>query len=114
MSAPPNPPATPAPPKPTLGNEPNHTLLWDMLRKRPHPLVSIAYTVPVFLVYHLGIAYIMKLQRFHEVDFDLMATELEALRHGSLRIDDPCREATSWLDDRIAAAPGGTASPHGR
>ena len=72
MSAPPKPPAPasapaqPAKPKPPLGEEPNHTLLWDMIRKRPNPLVSIAYTVPVFLLYHLGI---LGVDRRHEVDF---------------------------------------------
>jgi hypothetical protein len=61
MSAPPTPP-----PKPALGDEPNHTLVWDIVRKRPKPLVSIAYTVPVFLLYHLGI---LSIDRRHDVDF---------------------------------------------
>lgn len=65
MSAPPTPPKPPAP-KPALGEERDSQLLWDMVRKRPKPLVSIAYTVPVFLVYHLGI---LLIERTHDVDF---------------------------------------------
>jgi membrane protease YdiL (CAAX protease family) len=73
MSAPPKPPApaasvaaTTPKPKPPLGEEPTHALLWDMLRKRPNPFVSVAFTVPVFLVYHLGI---LAVDRRHDVDF---------------------------------------------
>jgi hypothetical protein len=29
--------------------------LWDKVKKRPDPLTSIALTIPVFLIYHLGI-----------------------------------------------------------
>jgi hypothetical protein len=31
---------------------------WGALRKRPAPLTSIAFTVPVFLLYHLGVLYV--------------------------------------------------------
>jgi membrane protease YdiL (CAAX protease family) len=70
MSAPPKPPASkPAPTpkaKPPLGEEPAHALLWDIIRSRPKPLVSVAFTVPVFLIYHLGI---LGVDRRHNVDF---------------------------------------------
>jgi len=70
MSATPKPPATPAPdaakPKPALGEERDSAFLWEAVRKRPNPLVSIAFTVPVFLLYHLGI---LLIDRRHEVDF---------------------------------------------
>jgi membrane protease YdiL (CAAX protease family) len=56
----------PAPPPPVLGNESNSTLLWGMIRKRPKPLLSIAFTVPLFLLYQLGI---LVLDRTHDVDF---------------------------------------------
>jgi hypothetical protein len=29
--------------------------LWDKVKKRPDPLTSVALTIPVFLIYHLGI-----------------------------------------------------------
>lgn len=32
-----------------------HPGTWDKLKKRPDPLTSIALTIPVFLLYHLGI-----------------------------------------------------------
>lgn len=71
MSASPKPPATPAPaaapkPKPALGEERNSDVVWEIVRKRPNPLVSIAFTVPVFLLYHLGI---LLIDRRHDVDF---------------------------------------------
>lgn len=77
MSAPPNPPAPPAA-KPPLGEEPTSALLWDMVRKRPKPLISIAYTVPVFLVYHLGILAIKR-----QVDVDFISTMTQRLRDES-------------------------------
>jgi hypothetical protein len=64
MSAPPTPPPAPAP-KPTLGEERDSQLMWAIVRKRPNPLVSIAFTVPVFLIYHLGI---LLIERRHHVD----------------------------------------------
>lgn len=70
MSATPKPPATPAAavekPKPALGQERDSAFLWEAVRKRPNPLVSIAFTVPVFLLYHLGI---LSVNRHHDVDF---------------------------------------------
>ncbi|MEY4582695.1 MAG: hypothetical protein RL701_7398 [Pseudomonadota bacterium] len=30
-------------------------MIWGRIRKRPAPLISVAFTVPVFLAYHLGI-----------------------------------------------------------
>jgi membrane protease YdiL (CAAX protease family) len=39
---------------------------WTTLRKRPDPLTSIAFTVPVFLLYHLGI---LLVDRRSKVDF---------------------------------------------
>jgi len=67
MSAPPTPPATPTlAPKPTLGEERDSQLVWAIVRKRPNPLVSIAFTVPVFLIYHLGL---LLISRRHHVDF---------------------------------------------
>lgn len=65
MSAPPTPPPAPAP-KPALGEERDSQLVWAAIRKRPNPLVSVAFTVPVFLVYHLGI---LAIARTHDVDF---------------------------------------------
>lgn len=65
MSAPPTPPPAPAP-KPALGEERDSQLVWAAVRKRPNPLVSIAYTMPVFLVYHLGI---LAIDRRHDIDF---------------------------------------------
>ena len=64
MSAP-SPPPAPAP-KPALGEERDSTFVWALVRKRPNPLVSVAYTVPVFLLYHLGI---LVIERRHDVDF---------------------------------------------
>jgi len=84
MSAPPNAPKPPAPapassgtpaapkaatptPAPVpLGHERDSTVLWDMIRKRPKPLMSVALTVPVFLLYHLGI---LLVDRHSQVDF---------------------------------------------
>jgi membrane protease YdiL (CAAX protease family) len=40
--------------------------LWTKLRRRPHPLTSVAFTVPVFLVYHLGV---LLIPRRSQVDF---------------------------------------------
>ena len=65
MSAPPTPPPAPAP-KPALGEERDSQLMWAIVRKRPNPIVSIAFTVPVFLIYHLGI---LVTERRHDVDF---------------------------------------------
>jgi len=65
MSAPPTPPPAPAP-KPALGEERDSAIIWAAVRKRPNPLVSIAFTMPVFLVYHLGI---LLIDRRHDVDF---------------------------------------------
>jgi membrane protease YdiL (CAAX protease family) len=65
MSAPPTPPPAPAP-KPALGEERDSQLVWAAVRKRPNPLVSIAYTMPVFLIYHLGI---LPIDRRHDIDF---------------------------------------------
>jgi len=75
MSAPPpNAPKTPAAapaPKPApapvpLGHEKDSTVLWDMIRRRPNPLMSVALTMPVFLAYHLGI---LLVDRHSQVDF---------------------------------------------
>jgi hypothetical protein len=75
MSAsPPNVPKSPASapaPKPAptpvpLGHEKDSAVLWDMIRKRPKPLMSVAFTVPVFLAYHLGI---LLVDRHNQVDF---------------------------------------------
>lgn len=78
MSAPPNAPKpTPAPAKPSApppaakpavppGHERNSTVLWEMVRRRPKPLLSVALTVPVFLLYHLGI---LVVDRHSQVDF---------------------------------------------
>lgn len=46
-----------APPKP-LGHERNSQVLWTRIRKRPAALISVAYTVPVFLAYQLGILWL--------------------------------------------------------
>lgn len=43
-----------APPQP-IGHERNSQVLWTRIRKRPAPLISVAYTVPVFLAYQLGV-----------------------------------------------------------
>lgn len=70
MSAAPNPagkspaPAPAAPAQP--GTERNSSLVWGVIRKRPMPLVSVAFTVPVFLLYQLGI---LGIDRRHDVDF---------------------------------------------
>jgi hypothetical protein len=80
MSAPPNVPKTPAPaPGPTgspapqaaaaprpLGHEKNSAVVWDIVRRRPKPLMSVAFTMPVFLLYHLGI---LAVDRHSQVDF---------------------------------------------
>ncbi|HEY2733599.1 MAG TPA: hypothetical protein VGI70_06420, partial [Polyangiales bacterium] len=53
-------PATPAPPaiKPRRS-----TVIWSALRKRPDPLTSIAFTIPIFLIYHLGVLYVDRRSR---------------------------------------------------
>lgn len=79
MSAPPTPPPQPPAPKPALGEEPTSTLLWDMVRKRPNPLVSVAFTMPIFLVYHLGI---LAIARRHDVDF--VSTVVQRLLDASI------------------------------
>lgn len=43
---------TPAASKPAASKSPK---FWDTVKKRPDPLTSVALTIPVFLVYHLGI-----------------------------------------------------------
>jgi len=47
--------ATPPAPPPLLGAEKDAALIWARVRKRAHPLISVAFTVPVFLAYHLGL-----------------------------------------------------------
>jgi membrane protease YdiL (CAAX protease family) len=79
MSDAPKPPAKPPAPKPALGEERNSDLMWDVVRKRPNPLVSIAFTVPVFLVYHLGV---LVIDRRHDVDF--ISTLVQKLLDASL------------------------------
>src|SRR5690349_529889 len=60
-ASPPTPPAGSGAPaaapsaKPPLGRETASTLFWTVLMKRPDPLTSLAFTVPLFLFYHLGI-----------------------------------------------------------
>ena len=80
MSAPPNAPKTPAPapdkastpaakpaPAPVpLGEERTSAVVWDIIRKRPKPLMSVALTMPVFLLYHLGV---LAVDRHSQVDF---------------------------------------------
>lgn len=59
-------PPSVAPTVPPLGGEKTSKLFWDLLRKRPDPLTSVAFTVPVFLLYHLGI---LLVDRRSQVDF---------------------------------------------
>lgn len=56
---------TPAPP-PQVGAERNSQILWAKVRERPNPLVSVAFTVPVFLFYQLSAAF---LDTRSQVDF---------------------------------------------
>lgn len=56
----------PKPASPPLGREKPSTLFWTVLMKRPDPLTSIAFTVPLFLFYHLGI---LLIDRRSPVDF---------------------------------------------
>jgi hypothetical protein len=52
-----------------MGSTPEVSLsarLWSAIARRPDPLTSIAFTVPVFLVYHLGI---LLVDRRSQVDF---------------------------------------------
>ena len=62
----PAPAPTPAPAPVPPGQQTNSAVLWDMIRKRPNPLMSVAFTVPVFLLYHLGI---LLVDRHSQVDF---------------------------------------------
>jgi hypothetical protein len=39
------------------------TRLWSALRKRPDPLTSVAFTVPIFLLYHIGVLYVDRRSR---------------------------------------------------
>ena len=85
MSEPPKPNAVapaapapkPAPPPPApLGSEKDAALLWARIRKRPAPLIGVAFTVPVFLTYH---GLLLALDRAHRDDvrrsgFDLITT----------------------------------------
>jgi len=50
MSTPASPPSSP--PKP-LGWERDPQVLWERIRKRPSPLISVVFTVPLFLTYHM-------------------------------------------------------------
>lgn len=59
-------PAPTPPPAPPLGREKASTLFWALLMKRPDPLTSVAFTVPLFLFYHLGI---LLVDRRSQVDF---------------------------------------------
>jgi membrane protease YdiL (CAAX protease family) len=43
-----------------LGSEKDAALIWGRIRKRPAPLISVAFTVPVFIAYHLGILMLMR------------------------------------------------------
>ncbi|MET0391406.1 MAG: CPBP family intramembrane glutamic endopeptidase [Polyangiales bacterium] len=55
----------PAPP-PQVGSQRNSSIMWTRIRKRPHPMISVAFTVPVFVLYHLGV---LAVQEQSQVDF---------------------------------------------
>jgi hypothetical protein len=51
---------------------------WDKLKKRPDPLTSIALTIPVFLLYHLGILVVDS-----RSDIDMVSTAVLGLLKSS-------------------------------
>ena len=74
-AAPPAKPAAPPPPAP-LGAEKDAALLWARIRKRPVPLLGVAFTVPVFVIFHLSILLLERAQLddLRRSGFDLVAT----------------------------------------
>lgn len=95
-------------PKVTVKTTPN---TWDKLKKRADPLTSIALTIPVFLIYHLGILLFDNQARANKVDL-VSTTVLGVLQAsppiyviGTLLLALVVATVT-WIEERRGAASG--------
>src|ERR1700761_5347303 len=82
---------------------------WAAVRRRPDPLTSVAFTVPLFLVYHLGI---LMLDKGRRTQLDFISTWIQSLLQQSTPLYMMVTLAvalilliTVWIEQRRGAVP---------